>query len=123
MRQHANVLSLAEKSKKVFQMVGVEESSIEVIEQVMHENTMKNFIDPDFPPCAHSLGPNYPTSSLVHFRRPHEYTKQPLTIFPEEGRSIEPKDVKVIGDNNNYRSMICAIATLAERPGLVERMF
>ena len=52
---HANLKSLIEKSKKMFKMFPLAESSLESIEKVLFENTYKNFIDPEFPPSDESI--------------------------------------------------------------------
>jgi len=54
-KAHANLNSLIERSKKIFRLFPLAESPFEEIEQLMFENTMKNFIDPEFPPCDDSI--------------------------------------------------------------------
>lgn len=54
-KAHANLNSLIERSKKIFKLYHLAESKFEDIEQVLFENTMKNFIDPEFPPCDDSI--------------------------------------------------------------------
>jgi hypothetical protein len=53
---NANLTSLTERYRKVFDQVNVSQSSIEVLEKTLNEATFKNFIDPEFPPNDSSLG-------------------------------------------------------------------
>jgi hypothetical protein len=46
---------LIERSKKTFKMFPLAESTLEEIEQKLFESTMKNFIDPEFPPSDESI--------------------------------------------------------------------
>lgn len=54
-KAHANLNSLIERSKKIFKMYPLAESAFEEIERELFENTMKNFIDPEFPPNSESI--------------------------------------------------------------------
>jgi hypothetical protein len=49
------VRAMVERSKKIFKQFPLAESSQEEIEQVLFENTMKNFVDPEFPPTDDSI--------------------------------------------------------------------
>ena len=50
-----NLKSMIERSKKIFKVYPIAESSLESIEKVLFENTFKNFVDPEFPPNDESL--------------------------------------------------------------------
>ena len=124
-RVHANLNSLIDKSKKIFKLFPLAESSLEAIEQVLFENTYKNFIDPEFPPCDQSLGLQS-KDYVVHWRRPtdfmhlntHQSDHSEIKIFHKD---IEPSDIKCGPYSKKW--LLCAMATLAERPALVEKLF
>jgi hypothetical protein len=54
-RAHANLKAGIERARKIFKLFPIAESSLEEIEQVLFENTCKNFVDPEFPPSDDSL--------------------------------------------------------------------
>jgi hypothetical protein len=101
--------------------------SIENLEnQVKLMNT--KFLDIEFVPTDSSVyqqSIDSPFDVLVHWRRPEDYVwvdyAQGLlepSIFYE---SIEPNDIREGALGNSW--FISAIATLAERPALIERLF
>jgi hypothetical protein len=87
------------------------------------------FLDVDFPPVDRSLygTQESPFDTLIQWRRPHEFLG--LDTLPEHGPGalciynpvIEVNDIKegVLGDG----WLISAIATLAEVPPLIDRLF
>ncbi|CAG9310137.1 unnamed protein product [Blepharisma stoltei] len=78
------------------------------------------FIDPYFSPCDRSifLGSDKKLSTAVQWRRPKSFFKGNYSVFLDD---IEPNDIKQgqLGDC----WFMCALASLAERPALVERLF
>ena len=78
-----------------------------------------NFVDPYFPPTDSSinLGTDRRIDTVIQWRRPNEFFKGDYQIFD----NIEPNDIKQgkLGDC----WIMCALASLAERPELVERLF
>jgi len=79
------------------------------------------FVDPFFPPTSDSIfrgGEQIKLDHVVHWRRPKQFFSGPYDVFFEE---IEPNDIKQgqLGDC----WLECAIASLAERPQLVRRLF
>lgn len=82
-------------------------------------DTLGNFLDPYFPPLDSSinLGTDRRIDAVIQWRRPQEFFKGDYKIFDV----IEPNDIKQgkLGDC----WFMCALASLAERPELVERLF
>lgn len=78
------------------------------------------FVDPYFSPNDRSvfLGSDKKLSTAVHWRRPKSFFKGNYSVFLD---NIEPNDIKQgqLGDC----WFMCALASLAERPALVERLF
>ncbi len=129
LKTQAHVRPMVERSKKVFKMFPLAESTLEEIEAFMSENTFKNFYDPEFPPVDASvfradLGQQM--DSVVHWRRPHEFMisdshsdmHDAIKLFLKD---IEPSDIKP--GPHSYKWILCAIASLAERPALVHNLF
>jgi hypothetical protein len=115
-------LGQIERSKKVFKGYPLAESSIEEIEQQMFESTIKNLVDPEFTPSNDKIT-DEDTDQLeaaVHWRRPHEFMdpKEPIEIFLKD---IEARDIKA--GPLSLRWILCAIATLSEKPDLVRKLF
>lgn len=120
------VNQMVETADKILNRYPYEIMSIEALEnQVKHTNS--KFLDIGFIPTetsVHNLAEN-PFDVIAHWRRPEDFVwvdyAQGLlepSIFYE---SIEPNDIRegVLG-NSWFTS---ALATLAERPALIERLF
>eukprot|EP01017_Pseudomicrothorax_dubius_P043528 TRINITY_DN7268_c0_g4_i1.p1 TRINITY_DN7268_c0_g4~~TRINITY_DN7268_c0_g4_i1.p1 ORF type:complete len:818 (-),score=145.97 TRINITY_DN7268_c0_g4_i1:98-2551(-) len=97
--------------------------------QFLSLNKLK-FIDPEFPPIEQSVfGIDFDPSTyetLIHWRRPYDFVEQmdPTTGYAEPrifDETIEPSDVKPGALANTW--FICAVAILAERPPLIDRLF
>jgi hypothetical protein len=54
-RLNAPLKSLIERTRKIFNKYPLAESPLEAIEQILFENTLKNFVDPEFPPNQESV--------------------------------------------------------------------
>jgi calpain-15 len=82
-------------------------------------DTLGSFIDPYFPPVDSSinLGTDRRIDAIIQWRRPEEFFKGDYKVFDV----IEPNDIKQgkLGDC----WFMCALASLAERPELVQRLF
>ena len=82
-------------------------------------DSLGSFIDPYFPPIDSSinLGTDRRIDQIIQWRRPAEFFKGDYKVFDR----IEPNDIKQgkLGDC----WFMCALASLAERPELVERLF
>jgi calpain-15 len=70
-----------------------------------------------------SLGQSF--DKVIHWRRPQDFMiidntehHKEINVFHKE---IEPSDIKP--GQFSYKWILCALATLAERPGLVDRLF
>lgn len=50
-----NLKSMIERSRKLFKNFSLNETKIEQIENILFENTFKNFVDPEFPPSDESI--------------------------------------------------------------------
>lgn len=82
-------------------------------------SSLGSFIDPYFPPDDSSInkGTDKVIDTVIQWRRPHEFLPGDFKVFD----TIEPNDIKQgkLGDC----WFMCALASLAERPELVERLF
>ena len=58
---------------------------------------------------------------VVHWRRPCDFMNSELGEIKVFHKDIEPADIKA--GPQSYKWILCALATLAERPALVERLF
>lgn len=87
-----------------------------------------NFLDIDFPPLEQSIydpAIDPPFDTLIHWWRPDDFMNidyhngflEPSVFY----ESIEPNDIRqgALGDS----WFMCALACLAERPALIERLF
>ena len=83
-----------EESERVFKKIPYEILSQDEIVEKMEENGVTNFIDPHFPPRDISLynviKEKYPYSSILCWRRPHEFMENP-SLFEND---IDPNDIK-----------------------------
>lgn len=110
-----------EESERIFKKIPYEVLSHDEIVEKMQENGVANFIDPHFPPRDTSLynvvKDKYPYDFAVQWRRPHEFMENPTIIEND----IDPNDIKqgFLGDC----WFLSALASLAERPGMVRRLF
>jgi calpain-15 len=81
-----------------------------------------HFVDPVFPPVMKSVrlgAESFALDTLVHWRRPHEiFQGNRVDIFERE---IEPNDIKQGSLGDCW--FMCSLASLAERPELVRRLF
>lgn len=103
-------------------------SSTEQLEQRLKQSNLSHFVDIDFRPLENSIYDQTiesPFDCIIHWRRPNEFMKADYSagllepnVFYE---SIEPNDIKqgALGDC----WFMSALASLAERPALVERLF
>jgi len=55
MKAAAQLKGPIERAKKIFKKFPLAESTLEEIEAHLLENTCKNFVDPEFPPCDESV--------------------------------------------------------------------
>ena len=102
---------------------------IELCQSKIAESGMQSFVDLEFEPNDHTsvydIGIDSPYDVIIHWRRPSEFMKtdyneglaEPSVFYD----SIEPNDIKigVLGDE----WFLSALAVLAERPTLIERLF
>lgn len=116
-----------EKSRQLLSKISVNLSSVPEIEGVLAPKDM-NFHDVEFPPLDSSIYREVdkePFDQLVHWRRPKDFfrvdyaegLKEPR-LFPDE---IEPYDIHQGQLGNCW--LMCALASLSERPALIERLF
>jgi hypothetical protein len=122
-----NLDEMVEAAHKRLSRYPYEIMSTEALEnQVKHLKS--KFIDIEFIPSDSSVYNtlnSYPFDVIIHWRRPEEFMSvdygQGLlepSIFYE---SIEPNDIRQGALGNSW--FLSALATLAERPALVERLF
>jgi len=112
---------LIEETEEIFKSIPYEVLDTDEIVIRMAERGQENFIDPHFPPRNISLfnvvKDEYPFDFMVHWRRPHEFMKNPA-VFEHE---IDPNDIKQGGLGDCW--FLSALSSLAERPGMVKRLF
>ena len=125
-RESAQVLNLIEKAEKVFAKVSMN-APMNQIEKILKNNDI-NFVDLEFPPNKFSIYSSiedYGQEQLVHWRRPKDFMQVDYSrglldpsIFADE---VEPSDIRQgqLGDS----WFMCALASLSERPALVQRLF
>lgn len=102
--------------------------SVEQIEEKLKDLNQECFIDLEFEPTENSVydqGVDSPFDVVVHWRRPQQF----MPINYQEGLlepnifydTIEPNDIRsgILGDE----WFLSALAVLAERPALIERLF
>lgn len=80
---------------------------------------ISHFVDPHFPPrdtSIHSITEKYPYKQIVHWRRPHEFMKDPR-IFVDD---VDPNDIKQGHLPDCW--FLSALSCMAERPALVHRL-
>ena len=82
-----------------------------------NETPQKHFVDPYFIPGPSSVT-HGEEKRVVHWRRPSDFFQGRYEVFLD---NIEPNDIKqgLLGDC----WLMCALASLAERPQLVQRLF
>ena len=95
-KANKGLLGQIERSKKAFKNFPLAESSLEDIEKLMFEETIKNFVDPEFTPSNDKVANDSEEISLkaaVHWRRPIEFMTQnePIEVFQKD---IEAKDIR-----------------------------
>ena len=121
--------SLLNRARKVFEMFPYDILPLDTVRAKLREHKM-NFIDIEFPPVDSSIyAPHEPDNpfaeTTIVWKRPHEFmevdpSKDELAIDVFY-KKVEPDDIKQgqLGDC----WFMCALASLAERPYLVERLF
>jgi calpain-15 len=106
-----------EMMKLPFEVMDVDE-----IVKVIKKKGFPNFIDAHFLPndisIYNPLKQDYPYKKVVHWRRPKDFMKGKPKVFSDE---IDPNDIKQGFLGNCW--FLCAVASLAERPALVKRLF
>lgn len=135
-RLQEDPIPLSEQKKHTAKERKEIEATISVIEEafktmpfeIMDQSAIKkeikkldisHFVDPHFPPrdtSIHSITEPYPYQQIVHWRRPHEFMKNPR-IFVDD---VDPNDIK-----QGYLPdcwFLSALSCLAERPALVRRL-
>lgn len=85
----------------------------------MFENTIKVFVDPEFPPSNAQVKKDE-SKPAIHWRRPQEFMDpdHPIEVF---NKDIESQDIRAGPLSKKW--LLCAISTLAERPDLVRKIF
>lgn len=110
-----------EESERLFKTIPYEVLTHKEIAKKMKTNGVSNFIDPHFPPRNISLynvvAEKYPFKKVVKWKRPQEFMQNPV-LFEND---VDPNDIKQgeLGDC----WFLSACACIAERPGLVKRLF
>lgn len=95
----------------------------EELEHEIRKLGYKNFVDPCFPPLDRSIydvtsGEEYPLSERPVWKRPHEYMNGAPQLFEDD---IDPNDIRQGALGNCW--FLASIASLAESPALVRRLF
>lgn len=102
--------------------VPFEVMELDKLRKVIKDKGFDHFIDPHFPPSDVSIynqyKQKYPYKKIVHWRRPRDFMKSIPKVFHED---IDPNDIKQGFLGNCW--FLCAVASLAEHPALVRRLF
>ena len=110
------------KAEKELMKHPVEVMSVDKIKTTAKKLGFDHFIDPTFPPkdisIYNQLKMAYPYKKVIHWRRPMEFMKSKPKLFDNE---IDPNDIKQGFLGNCW--FLWAVASLAERPTLVKRLF
>ncbi|OMJ74294.1 hypothetical protein SteCoe_26816 [Stentor coeruleus] len=113
-KDNQRLLRKIERAKRELRMI-----DLNTFDPSMISSKLGNFVDPFFPPLDSSinLGSDRRIDAVIQWRRPEEFFNGDFKIFD----NIEPNDIKQgkLGDC----WFMCALASLAERPELVERLF
>ena len=110
------------KARQLFEKVPYDVLPLDDIRRILREaNT--NFIDIDFPPVEASIySPSEPVKPFANksivWKRPKEFMHGPIQVFDKK---IEPNDIKQGSLGDCW--FMCSLASLAEMPYLVERLF
>ena len=95
---------------------------VDQIRKKVKSKGFSNFIDAHFPPndisIYNPLKVEYPYKKIVHWRRPKDFMKSTPMMFHDD---IHPNDIKQGFLGNCW--FLWAVASLAERPALVRRLF
>lgn len=102
--------------------------SLSAVQQSLIANNI-NFVDSEFIPADESIFSDYVDTtnfdSLVHWRRPSEFMEIDYSLDLREPQifydSIDPSDIRQGSLGDCW--FMGGLATLAERPSLVERLF
>jgi calpain-15 len=126
-RENEHIEALLEKANRHLAKIPISLCALNEIEQVLMSHDM-HYIDIHFPPRNSTIYKELeqePYEQLVHWRRPYDFfhfesqeTCREPRIF---GDSIEPYDIKQGQLNTGW--FVSALATLAEKPALIERLF
>lgn len=113
-KDNQRLLRKIERAKRELRMIDLNTFDPSTI-----STKLGNFVDPFFPPLESSinLGSDRQIDAVIQWRRPEEFFNGDFKVFD----NIEPNDIKQgkLGDC----WFMCALASLAERPELVERLF
>jgi calpain-15 len=106
--------------EEAFKTMPFEIMSESKIKKAIKKLNVSHFVDPHFAPrnsSIHSIAEPYPYKQIVHWRRPHEFMKNPK-IFVDD---VDPNDIKqgILPDC----WFLSALSCLAERPALIHRLF
>ena len=122
-----DIPSLLRFSKSLFETFPYDIMPLDAIRKKLRDAQV-NFIDIEFPPVENSIYPPteaQPFNQPIVWKRPHEFmvVDESQGLFSPEVfyKKIEPNDIKQgqLGDC----WFMCALASLAEMPNLVERLF
>ena len=104
-------------SSKLFKSSAISKLSIE---EVTSRLSGVNFVDPEFSPSDSSIyaGSSALNNEIIHWRRPVDIYGDGFQLFSED---LDPNDIWP-GSLQNYW-FLTALATLAERPSLIKRLF
>ena len=125
--ENEQIETTLEKAQRYLSKIPIGLCALNEIEQILMSHEM-HYIDINFPPKNSSIYKELdqePYDQLVHWRRPYDfYHFESQEAYREPrifGDSIEPYDIKEGQLNSGW--LVSALATLAEKPALIERLF
>jgi hypothetical protein len=114
---------MIDRMKEELNRIPFEVMSVPQIVEALNEAGYDHFVDPTFPPNETSIfdvtnEPSYPLDSVAVWKRPHEFMQGHPKLYDE---SIDPNDISQGALGNCW--FLAAMASLAENPALVKRLF
>lgn len=112
-----------DKIKEGFAKIPFEVMDVPSLIGAISDLGFDNFVDPLFPPEDSSIydtsnTPEYPLDEVPVWKRPHEFMDGRPRLFE---RTVDPNDIRQGALGNCW--FLAAIASLAENPSLVKRLF
>lgn len=114
---------MIDRMKEELNRIPFEVMSVSQIVEALSEAGLDHFVDPTFPPNDTSIfdvtnEPTYPLDSVAVWKRPQEYMQGTPKLYEDD---VDPNDISQGALGNCW--FLAAMASLAENPALVKRLF